>query len=198
MHYQRIVVNFLSIIAKPWLTEGNVLYFPHIEIRDDGWLKAALCIWDSVYRIVPQGYTPQDSDDVREAADAGAIRNLYLSPKDLEETREEYHDFLAAIPYLPDALERPPRDSEMIHREKLDERMVAELTDVLGVITRHGDWLELPRGLADGYMLFLSNTISRGDLFQRSPIVRACLCRCSISRCMGTWMSSLSPKAEQI
>jgi len=148
-------------MQKQEAIKGSVLYFPHIEVNDADWLKGALCIWDTVYRIVPEGYNPQDSHDVREAVDAGVLKNIDLSVKDLQETREQYHDFLASVAYLPDALDRPPRGTVEIHHEKLDERMIAELTDVLGVITRNGDWLELPRGLADGYMLFLATTVAK-------------------------------------
>src|ERR1700722_1437794 len=127
------------------VSKASTLYFPHIEFPDPAWLKGALCLWDSVYRIVPRGYAPRDSDEVREAIDAGAVKNIYLSQADLEETREAYHGFLEEVPLLPDALDRPPRDSYKIHHEKLDERMISELNDVLGAITRDGDWLELPR-----------------------------------------------------
>ena len=52
---------------------NNVLYYPFIEIQDETWLKSALCIWDVVYRIVPAGYTPKDSDEVAEAVQAGKV-----------------------------------------------------------------------------------------------------------------------------
>ena len=43
--------------------EKNVLYYPTIEIADTRWIRTALCIWDNVYRIVPEGYEPKDCDD---------------------------------------------------------------------------------------------------------------------------------------
>src|SRR5258708_2431205 len=102
-------------MQKQEAIKGSVLYFPHIEVNDADWLKGALCIWDTVYRIVPEGYNPQDSHDVREAVDAGVLKNIDLSVKDLQETREQYHDFLASVAYLPDALDRPPRGTVEIH-----------------------------------------------------------------------------------
>jgi hypothetical protein len=168
------------------IIDNNVLYFPHIEIGDVALLKSALCVWETVYRIVPGTYEPQDSDEVKRAIDAGALRNIHLAAEDLAETREQYNDFLNSISYVPDALDR--RDPEeldedrpsgvqlaritdmmqerayesiTIHREKIDQRLVEELTDLMGAIRKEGDWLRLPRGLAEGYMLYLSNVVSQ-------------------------------------
>lgn len=143
------------------LTKSNILYFPHIEIADSASLKAALCVWDAVYRIVPENFKPNDSDEVLQAVDAGALRNIRLSSADLAETREAYSEFIESISFMPDALDREPREMAEIHSDKMDERMVEELSELIGEIARNGDWLQLPRGLADGYMLFLANSVSR-------------------------------------
>ncbi len=168
------------------IVDNNVLYFPHIEVADVALLKSALCVWETVYRIVPGSYKPRDSDEVKRAIDAGALRNIQLSGDDLAETREQYNDFISSIQYLPDALDRRTREevseatptgvqlariaetmqeplyeSTSIHREKVDERLVSELTELLGSIKQEGDWLRLPRGLAEGYMLYLSNVVSQ-------------------------------------
>lgn len=92
--------------------------------------------------------------------DAGVVRDIRLSLADLRDTRESFHSFLESVPFIPDAIDRR-RDGGTIHREKLDETMIAELSDLIGAITQEGDWLDLPRGLADGYMLFLSDTVAR-------------------------------------
>lgn len=139
---------------------GNVLYFPHIEVRDTAFLKSALCIWEAVYRIVPEGVKPEDTDDVKAAVDAGALRDIQLSSADLKKTRSEFHDFLGSVPVIPDALTKTGGISR-IHRQKFDQQMMSELSDLVGVVRRSEDWLELPRGLADGYMLFLSNVVAR-------------------------------------
>ena len=35
------------------LTSGSILYYPTIEFQSDTWLKAAICVWEKIYRIVP-------------------------------------------------------------------------------------------------------------------------------------------------
>lgn len=57
------------------------LYYPHTEIRDQNWLKAALLYWDGgVRRIVPEGYAPPDAPAVLEASNDELVKNV--SPAD--------------------------------------------------------------------------------------------------------------------
>lgn len=145
----------------PASANSNILYFPHIEVTDTALLKSALCIWESVYRIVPEGYAPRDSEDVQRVVDAGRLKSINLTSSDLRGAREAYTDFLRSLSFLPDALDRSGEEGRVrIHHEKMDQVIIQELSDLLGVITRDGDWLELPRGVADGYMLFLSNVVA--------------------------------------
>ena len=131
-------------------TLENVLYFPHIEIRDATFLKSALCIWEAVYRIVPEGVKPEDSDEIKQAVDNGVLKNIQLSPSDLERARTEFHDFVESVPILPDALRKEPFGTSRIHSEKFDQQMVRELSDLVGVVKQSGDWFELPRGSRGG------------------------------------------------
>src|ERR1700733_197092 len=147
--------------SLPAPSSENVLYFPHIEVRDTTLLKTALCVWESVYRIVPGGVKPEDTDDVKEAVDAGALRDIQLSDGDLRKARAEFHVFLDSVPLIPDGLTKASGDVAQIHSGKIDAQLMAELSDLIGLINRSGDWLELPRGLADGYMLFLSNAVAQ-------------------------------------
>jgi len=140
---------------------GDVLYFPHIEIHDIALLKSALCIWETVYRIVPEGVQPNDSAEVKEAADSGTLRDIRLSLADLKGARHDFQDFLDSVPCIPDALRKTDGAISRIHHEKFDDQMLSELSDLIGVVRRSGDWFELPRGLADAYMLFLSNAVAR-------------------------------------
>lgn len=43
----------------------SALYYPFIHFKDDRWVKLAALYWDRLGRIVPQGYTTEDSDTVR-------------------------------------------------------------------------------------------------------------------------------------
>jgi hypothetical protein len=54
----------------------DVLYYPTIEFYDEVWLKTSLCLWDKIYRIVPDSYKPKDSDEVKTAIDNGLVKNI--------------------------------------------------------------------------------------------------------------------------
>ena len=78
----------------PTVLQGQVLCFPHIEFPDTTWLKAALCLWDRVHRIVPPGYRPKDDDEVKKAIDEGLVVDLNLTERDLSTTRTNFLEIL--------------------------------------------------------------------------------------------------------
>ena len=41
------------------------LYYPHITLPDDAWVKLTALYWDKLGRIVPDDYQHHDSDTVR-------------------------------------------------------------------------------------------------------------------------------------
>jgi hypothetical protein len=45
------------------------LYYPFIHFKSDNWLKLSALYFDKMYRIVPSGYTTQDSDTVKDLGD---------------------------------------------------------------------------------------------------------------------------------
>jgi hypothetical protein len=65
------------------LTSNSILYYPTIEFQSDTWLKAAICVWEKIYRIVPSSYRPVDSDEVKEAIDAGLVESIMLKALNL-------------------------------------------------------------------------------------------------------------------
>lgn len=44
--------------------DRDALYYPNLHIRDGNWLRATLLCFSKVYRIVPTGFFPQDSQDI--------------------------------------------------------------------------------------------------------------------------------------
>lgn len=137
----------------------SVLYYPTIEFTTDMWLKHALCVWDNVYRIVPSGYSPTDSDDVRKATDAGLVRDIRLSSQDLEEAAEDFEAFTNGLDFLPAGLEAN-EETVRLFSEKVDARILPKLKKLASHVGRQGA-LELPRQVANGYMLLLAETVAR-------------------------------------
>lgn len=56
----------------------NILYYPNIEFFDETWVKSSLCIWEKIFRIAPTSYSLKDSDEIKEAIDAGLIENILI------------------------------------------------------------------------------------------------------------------------
>jgi hypothetical protein len=135
----------------------SVLYGPSIEFRSGEWLKCALLLWDAIYRIVPTGYSPADSDLVSRAEDAGLIRTVTLEREDLSQVSSEFLTFLRSLPFTPAGLE--PDRIERLHPAKVDGRLYP-LLEKMAVNVDPDGFLCLPREVAHGYMLYLAKAVS--------------------------------------
>jgi len=138
---------------------SSALYYPEIEIHDEGWLRSALCIWDRIYRIVPSTYQPEDSEDIMHALDAGLLEDLHLSVEDTRATADNFIQFLESLPSIPAFLDQPGDFDIRIHPEKIDQKLLPVLEDLANKIDKDG-WLNLSPPIANSYMLFLANSVS--------------------------------------
>lgn len=139
---------------------NSILYYPHIEFQNEAWVKSCLLLWDHVYRIVPDGYTPDDSDEIKALVDAGLVRNISLDDKDRGETFEEFLRLCDKLEHhLPAGL--VSSDEDRIHPGKIDTRLYPYL-DLIGEhFFDEERWLHLSKELARGYMFKLSQVVAR-------------------------------------
>lgn len=147
------------------MSSNSILYYPTIEFRDENWLKAALLIWDNIYRIVPYAYSPNDSDDIKFAVDQGRIKSIILEEQDLSKTYDKYNDFISNLTIIPDGLENSDGTTR-IHRDKIDTR----LYPILEAQAKKFDneWIEMSSAAARGYMMYLSQVVSENRHFARA------------------------------
>lgn len=139
---------------------NSILYYPHIEFQNEAWVKSSLLLWEHVYRVVPENYTPNDSDEIKILMDADLVRNIRLDDKDREETFDE---FLRLCDKLENRLPAGliPSDEDRIHPDKIDTRLYPYL-DLIGQHFIDEDrWLHLSKELARGYMFKLSQVVAR-------------------------------------
>ncbi|WP_394897800.1 hypothetical protein [Clostridium butyricum] len=136
---------------------GSVLYYPSIEFENEFAIKSALCIWDTIYRIVPETYIPNDSSEIKTAIQEGAIKNIVLNKQDLEMASEGFLDFMENIPFIPAGMDG--YDVINLHRDKVDGRLYPYLLELSKKVT--GDWITLSEQIVHGYMLFLANSVCR-------------------------------------
>ena len=139
---------------------NSILYYPHIEFQNEAWVKSSLLLWDHVYRIVPEDYTPIDSDEIKALVDADLVRSIKLDDKDREETFDEFLRLCDKLDNrLPAGL--APSDEDRIHPDKIDKRLYPYL-DLIGEhFIDDYRWLHLSKELARGYMFKLSQVVAR-------------------------------------
>ena len=100
----------------------SILYYPHIEFQNEAWVKSSLLLWDHVYRIVPDGYTPDDSDEVKALLEEDMVRDVKLEENDREDTFVEFLNLCNRIETnMPSGL--VPSDEDRIHPDKIDTRL---------------------------------------------------------------------------
>ena len=140
------------------LSDGKILYFPTIEFQSDAWVKSALCVWEKIYRIVPPSYTPHDSDEVKEAINAGLIESVKMTKDDLTKTAADFQEFIGKAADFPAALQG--HDNIRLHEDKVEARILPILQSLAEKIDPDG-WLSISPEVADAYMLYLSKTVAQ-------------------------------------
>jgi len=148
------------------MKSDSILYYPHIEFQNEAWVKSSLLLWDHVYRIVPDGYVPNDSDEIKALVDEDLVRNIRLDDNDRSVTFEEFLKLCDKIEKnMPAGL--IPSDEDRIHPGKIDDRLYPYL-DLIGEHFVDEDrWLHLSKELARGYMFKLSQVVARGRNLSR-------------------------------
>lgn len=142
------------------LTSGSVLYYPTIEFQSDIWLKAAICVWEKVYRIVPPSYKPNDSDEVKEAIDAGLVESIKLEKGDLQKAAGDFQRFMGKADTFPAALSGYESTDVRIHPEKIDAKLLPLFESLASKIDPKG-FLSVSEKVANAYMLYLATNIAR-------------------------------------
>lgn len=144
------------------LNSNSILYYPTIEFRDENWLKAALLIWDNIYRIVPYDYFPNDSDEIKFAIDSGRIKNINLQDNDLEDAYKKYETFLENLEFIPDGLHNSDGTTK-VHKDKISSRLYPLMEELSKNFD--GEWFDLPIEAARGYMQYLSQVVADNRQF---------------------------------
>lgn len=140
-------------------TADSVLYYPTIEFQSETWVKSTLSFWDNIYRIVPNGYRPNDSDEIYIAKQEGLIIDINLTAEDLKQTAIDFERFCENANSLPAGLDASLYEVRL-HSDKIDDRLKPYFTQFSKSIDREG-FYKLPSRIANGYMFFLSNAVSK-------------------------------------
>lgn len=137
----------------------SILYYPTIEFQSETWVKASLLFWDKIYRIVPGNYRTNDSEEIKIAISNGFIEDIELTHKDLKHTADKFESFCNKIQFNPAGFDSSTYEVR-IHTDKIDERLKSYFKQFSEDTDRQG-FLKIPQEIANGYMFYLSDTVSR-------------------------------------
>ncbi len=145
---------------------NHALYYPSIEFHDYHWLWSAALLWDRIYRIVPEGYEPDEPENIRVLVEGGEI-GIPLRPGPYaKDAAEELFDKVGPGGWGAAALVFDMDQAyAKLHQDKVDVQL-REMMIAKGKATAHGDWLHVPTEFEALYMTFLAEQISQRNNLQ--------------------------------
>ena len=147
----------------------KALYYPHIYLPDNVWLRRAILYWDQVNPIVPHGLRSRAAgDEVFQALHAEGLSE-WMEPDDAmrgrryEQLMSEFRGLVSSERYLASLGPRGRRKRDMrIFRDKIAYGLVEELRE-LGLVQgpdRQG-WFHFEWGTGELYMGYLAAAIAQ-------------------------------------
>ncbi len=167
----------------------KALYYPSIDIKDEGWLKNAMLYWEQVQTIVPLSIEqPYATRTAREFNDEGLLVPLYVKSdmEEIEELTDEVLKYLETQEGMEVLMAQEISEHYPIHSDKLPyeiQELVGIHPDKLSHEIRRrieripwgkkgGDWLNVDLRFAEFYMTLLATHLSEGTgsgLLTESP-----------------------------
>ncbi|QYM96536.1 hypothetical protein FGI04_11480 [Dickeya ananatis] len=153
---------------------SSALYYPHIDIKNERWLRSAILFWDSIRTIVPISHRePYANYFTRSLSDEGILLPVRVSPdmEEIEDVAEKALNFITDpasanviydIDHSPRTLihnDKIPRELlrlARIHPEKFAYSIMDDLQQGLG----DDGWLHVEPVFAKFYMTLLATQLS--------------------------------------
>ncbi|HEY9803180.1 MAG TPA: DUF6236 family protein [Leptolyngbyaceae cyanobacterium] len=154
----------------------KALYYPWIDIKDEGWLKNAVLYWDHVQTIVPSSIeNPYSNSTSLELLDEGLlspfeVQSSMTEIRDLTDDVYKYLDSQEGIEVLLakeisethqihfDKISNEIRELVEIHPDKLPEKIRAKLK--VGLRSERDGWITVDKRFASFYMTLLATRLS--------------------------------------
>lgn len=156
---------------------GMAVYYPWINFREEGWVKASLLYWQQLVRIVPSSYSVLPSPFVRELEAEDLVASLDPAP-----SRQRVAAKLAAVIVsngealraryrLPgtasvlgqprDAVGQFDNGTTHLHADKLSAELINALREAHLAIWDPTGWVEVHRDIARVYMGAMAEDLGR-------------------------------------
>lgn len=147
-------------------TPNYVLYYPSIEFQNYSWLWSASLLWDRIYRIVPEGYVPDEPENIRVLSETGEIGIPIHPDSYAEDTAKEFLEKIELGEWSAAALEfEIPEAYARIHQDKVDV-VLRNMIIAKGCAAAHNEWLYVPVEFEALYMTYLAEQISKRNNLQ--------------------------------
>jgi hypothetical protein len=155
----------------------KALYYPWIDIKNEGWLKNALLYWEQVQTIVPASIEqPYSTKTAREFFDEGLLTPYHVesSMREIDELTDDVLKYLESPEGAEVLMSKEISEHHYIHPDKLPDE-IRELVDVhpekLSYEIRHrlrhslsnsqrDHWIAVDVRFADFYMTLLATRLS--------------------------------------
>lgn len=137
------------------------LYYPTIEFNNKEWLWNSCLLWDKIYRIVPEGYVPDDRSEIREVIEENDIVANIVPGKYATEIFEDFKKVIDESKWACALSETDYMDGNYVrlHEGKAD----VQLRELLIAGNKRDDegFYRVPREFANTYMIYLANYIAK-------------------------------------
>ena len=158
------------------------LYYPHIRVPEDKWLRTSLLLWDKIASIVPRGTEPKRNHISQKLREKGLIE--FIDPMDhykilqsisfedgfkslfKEERINEYLKKSAAVNNLVGE-NKSDGFTQGIHIDKLSREVQNFLINEHGA-SLSGVWIDCDPKIADLYMTYLASKIT--NIWNGNPL----------------------------
>lgn len=154
----------------------RALYYPHIDINDDTWLKNALLFWEEVCTIVPESVEePYTNDTSRYFSDQSLLSPLVVNPRmeEIEALAETAIDHLFSQESITLYASPQRNDFANIHPDKLPrdiqrfidihpDKLPVLLNNIYKTLNNDGNngWMRVPARFGYYYMTILAANLA--------------------------------------
>jgi hypothetical protein len=152
----------------------KALYYPRIQVPNDGWLKTAMLYWEGIQTIVPASMPEPYSGTSRVLFDAGVLSPLHVHPHmdSVERLAVKVFDYFGSTEANGVLIEGGLRQWDLLHPEKLPElrelvhihpeKFPYELQRQLDRLFhgREENWVRVDRPFARFYMTMLATQLA--------------------------------------
>jgi hypothetical protein len=153
---------------------SKALYYPTIDIPEEGWLKSAILYWDEIQTIVPSSFqNPYSNRTTQSLAESGLLKPFSVNPdmrlvEELTETVVKYMSEASNFLISPNADENQTR----IHTQKLPrefrmhpEKFPHEIRHLIERNIGEDGWFRGSREFGAFYMSLLANKVCENHGF---------------------------------